>query len=166
VSSNLILGSQRTLISEKLHRLIVSKPQTGTLVSFTAFLVIAAALIGFNVTAALKDPSPSWLNLVVIVLLTPLALFSLYKIFLSYKVIRVGNNQIDIRYPVFGKTKKYSLDQIGSWKETIIKNTMGTYKELEVRFTDNTSLTIGHKEYTEYHRIATYLAQKALKKKK
>jgi hypothetical protein len=146
--------------------LIVSKPQPGTLISFGAFLVIAATLIGFNVMAALRDPTVPWLNLAVIVLLTPLALFSLYKIFLSYKVIRAGNNQIGIHYPVFCKTKRYSLDQIGYWKETIIKNTMGTYKELEIRFTDNSSLTIAHKEYTEYTRIVGYLAQKASKKKK
>ena len=102
----------------------------------------------------------------VIVLLTPLALFSLYKIFLSYKIIRVGNNQIDIRYPVFRRTRKYTLDQIGYWKETVIKNTMGTYKEIEVRFTDHHTLNMGHKEYTEYSKIAAYLSQKVPKKKK
>ena len=146
--------------------MIVSKPQTSTLLSFSAFLIIASGLIGFNIVAALKETKPSWLNLTVIVLLTPLALFSLFKIFLSYKVIRVGNNQIDIRYPVFRKSKKYSLDQIGYWKETIIKNTMGTYKEIEVRFTDNSTLSMGHKEYTEYSKIAGYLSQKVPKKKR
>ncbi|HZX73115.1 MAG TPA: hypothetical protein VFE57_01745 [Cyclobacteriaceae bacterium] len=146
--------------------MIVSKPQTSTLASFAAFLLISSGLIGFNTVAAIRDSSPSWLNLTVIVLLTPLALFALFKIFLSYKVIRVGNNQIDIRYPVFGKTKKYTLDQIGYWKETVIKNSMGTYKEIEVGFTDKSTLNMGHKEYTEYSKIAGYLSQKAAKKKK
>ena len=146
--------------------MIISKPQTATLFSFGAFLIITSGLIIFNAIAAMNDPRPSWLNLAVIILLTPLALFSLYKIFLSYKVIRVGNNQFVIHFPVFRKTKKYSLDQVGYWKETIIKNTMGTYKEEEVKFTDKNALTMSHKEYSEYSKIVGYLSQKVPKKKK
>lgn len=81
-------------------------------------------------------------------------------------MIRVGNNQIEIRYLVLRKTKKYSLDQIAAWKETIIKNSMGVYKEIEINFTDKYKLTIGYREYSEYSKIAGYLSQKAPKKKR
>ena len=146
--------------------MIISKPQTSTLFSFAAFLLISVILITFNAIAALNDPNPSWLNLTVIVLLSPLALFALYKIFLTYKVIRMGNNLIDIRLPVFRKMRKYPLDQVVYWKETVIKNSVGTYKEIEVKFQDKYTLNMGHKEYTEYPKMAAYLSQKLPKKKK
>ena len=112
-------------------------------------------------------PNPAWYNYVVIVLLTPIGLFVLYRIFIRYKIMRLGNNQIEINFPVLRRLKKYSLDQIDYWIEKQVKTGKSSiYKELELRFKDGKKEIIGHKEFTEYVRIVQYLIQKAPKKRR
>jgi hypothetical protein len=116
-------------------------------------------IIAFSKTAA-------WYNYAVALALLPIGLFVAYKIFIRYKVIRAGNNSVEIRYPVIGKTEKYELQAIVAWRENIIKTgKKSVYKQLEVLFDNKTRLSIGQKEHTEYARLVQYLQQKIPKKK-
>jgi len=147
--------------------MIVSKPQTGTLISFTLFLGITIAVISMNILVLMKDPNPAWYTYAILAALTPIGLFVLYKIFIRYKVVRLGNNQIVLSYPILRNTKSYPLESLDYWHEHVVKTGKNSvYKELEIKFKDGIKLTMGHKEHTEYPRMISYLVQKMPKKKR
>ena len=147
--------------------MITSKPQTSTIISFIIFLTLTFVVLGMNVYVIVKDLQPAWYTYLIVVILSPIAVFVLYKIFIRYKILRLGNNLIELTYPVLRRTKKYSLDQIEYWVEHKVKTGKNSiYKEAEIKFTDGLLVTIGHKEHTEYPRIVQYLSLKALKKKR
>lgn len=146
--------------------MIVSKPQTNTIVSFSLFLVITIVVTSMNLLVVLKVPQAAWYNYAIVVVLIPIGTFVLYKIFIRYKILRFGNNQIQIDYPVMRQTKKYSLDEIEAWRENKVKTgKTSEYKELQILFKDKNNLSVGHREHTEYARMVQYLAQKAPRKK-
>lgn len=119
-----------------------------------------------NILVLVKDPQPAWYTYLITVILIPIASFVLYKIFIRYKVVRLGNNQIELSYPVLRNKKVYSLDQLEFWKEHLVKTGKNSvYKEVEIKFKDGIKLTMGHKEHTEYARVIQYLTQKTPKKK-
>ena len=147
--------------------MIISKPQTNTIVSFSLFLSLTLAVLSMNILVLIKDPQPAWYTYLIIALLIPIAVFVLYKIFIRYKVIRLGNNQVELSYPVLRSNTKYPLDQIDYWVEHLVKTGKNSvYKEMEIKFKDGVKLTFGQKEHTEYARIVQYLVQKAPKKKR
>jgi hypothetical protein len=119
-----------------------------------------------NVYSIISTPTPAWYNYAVAIVLVPIGGVVLYRIFLRYKIIRVGNNQVEILFPVMRKAQKYPLQEIESWKESIVKTGKNSvYKELEIRFTDKHKVSIGLNEYTEYNRVIQYLNQKVARKK-
>ncbi len=146
--------------------MIVSRPQTGTITSFVLFLLITIIVVAMNVLVILQTNHAAWYNYAVVVILTPIGLFVFYKIFISYKVLSLGNNQIQIDLPVLRQSKKYPIEQIQQWTEMTVKTgKKSEYKELKIAFNDGRKINIGLREYTEYARIVQYLAQKASRKK-
>lgn len=145
--------------------MVVSKPQLNTLISFSLFLIITIVVFTMNVVS-IMNKSSAWYNYAIAAALLPIGLFVLYKIFIRYKVIRAGNNSIDISYPVLMQTEKYPLQSIVAWRENIIKTGKNSvYKQLEILMDNKKRISIGHKEHTEYVRLVQYLQQKIPKKK-
>ncbi len=99
-------------------------------------------------------------------LLSPIFLFVSYKIFIRYKIIRMGNNRVEISYPVMRKHKVYMLQEIAMWKENVVKTGKNSvFRQLEIFFQDKHRESFGDKEHTEYGRMVQYLNQKVPKKK-
>ena len=146
--------------------MIVSKPQTGTITSFIFFILITVIVVVMNAMVIFNNQIVAWYNYAVVIVLAPIGLFVFYKVFARYKILKLGNNQIEINYPVLRQSKIYPLDQIDQWIENKVKTGKNSeYKELNVRFTDGKKISVGHKEHTEYVRIVQYLQQKVPKKK-
>jgi hypothetical protein len=119
-----------------------------------------------NLVVIINGQLAAWYNYAVIIVLVPIGVFVLYRIFIRYKILRLGDNKIQIEYPILRQSKKYSLDQIVAWRENKVKTGKNSeYKELQILFTDKNKLNVGHKEHTEYHRMIQYLSQKAHKKR-
>jgi hypothetical protein len=119
-----------------------------------------------NSLVIFRDQLVAWYNYAVVIVLLLIGLFVLYKIFVRYKILKFGNNQIEINYPVLRQTKVYSIDQIDQWIENKVKTGKNSeYKELNVRFADGKKISLGYKEHTEYTRMVQYLQQKVPKKK-
>ncbi len=145
--------------------MVVSRPQTNTLVSFAFFLLITVVVLTMNIISALRGTS-AWYNYLIIALLVPIGLFVAYKIFIRYKVIRAGNNQIEINYPVLRRSEKYPLQSVLAWRENIVKTGKSSvYKQLEILFEDKKRISLGHKEHTEYPKLVQYLQHKIPRKK-
>jgi hypothetical protein len=119
-----------------------------------------------NLISILHGTFTAWYNFVVVALLTPIGFYVLYRIFIRYKIIRMGDNKIQVDYPVMRQSKKYTLSDLEWWVENKVKTGKNSeYKELQFKFTDGKKIDIGQKEHTEYARMLQYLAQKAPKKK-
>jgi hypothetical protein len=141
--------------------MITSRPQTTNLLSFVFFLLIAGALVVINLLSLLRDPEPPWFNYLVVAGLVPVILFIIYKIFFRYKVVTMGNGQIIVSWPQFRTSRKYTLKEVVSWSETIVKTGKNSsYKELEIKFRDGRAITMAYREYTDYEKLSGYLAQK------
>ncbi|MEQ1584732.1 MAG: hypothetical protein ABL895_02560 [Cyclobacteriaceae bacterium] len=133
--------------------------------SFAFFLLITVVVLTMNIISALRGTS-AWYNYLIIVLLVPIGLFVAYKIFIRYKVIRAGNNQIEINYPVLRRSEKYPLQSVLAWRENIVKTGKNSvYKQLEILFEDKKRISLGHKEHTEYPKLVQYLQHKIPRKK-
>ncbi|MFM8851462.1 MAG: hypothetical protein ACKOE5_13845 [Cytophagales bacterium] len=144
--------------------MIVSKPITSTLVSFTLFLTITFIVIGMNIYAI--QAQGVWYNYLTIGLLFPIAAFVIYKIFVRYKVLILGNNQIEVNFPVLRQFRKYKLDNVQFWVENQVKTgNNSVYRELVIKFNDGQKVSVSPKESTEYDRMLLYLKQKLPKKK-
>ena len=145
--------------------MIVSKPRSQTLISFILFLLLTFLVFGLNVTAILRG-TYAWYNLAIAGILLPLGLFVLYRIFIRYKIIRAGDNRVEVVYPVLRKTHAYTIKQIASWRESIVKTGKSSvFKELEIVFDKHFRLTIGQKEHTGYDKLIHYLQRKVPGKK-
>ncbi len=104
----------------------------------------------------------AWYNYLIIALLVPIGGFVLYKIFIRYMIIRMGNNLVEIEYPVLKKTEQYPIKSIVAWRENIIKTGKNsTYKQLEILFDNKKRFGIGHREQTGYASLVQYLQRKA-----
>lgn len=148
------------------NRLTVSKPIGSTLLSFVLFLVICYVLIGMSILQLVQDQEPAWYVYLVIIALTPMALFITFRVFINYKVVELGNDQIVVKYTVRRKHKQYRLNQVIQWRELIVKTgKSSSFKELEILFDDKFKLTVGLREYTNYPKVCTYLAKKLPGKK-
>ena len=146
--------------------MITSKPQTSTITSFVFFLLLTFIVLGMNVLAVIQSPHPAWYNYAVIGLLVPIGSFVLYKIFIRYKIIRLGNNQIEVSFPVLRQLTKYTLSEVQFWFENQVKTgKKSVYKELVIKFNDGKKISLSPKESTEYERTIQYLKQKLPKKK-
>ena len=144
--------------------MIVSRPITSTVVSFVIFLVITFVVLGMNIYAI--NTQGAWYNYVVLGLLLPIAAFVIYKIFLRYKVLSLGNNQIEVNFPVLRQSHKYKLESVQFWVENQVKTGKNSvYKELVIKFEDGRKVTMSPKEATDYDRTLQYLKQKLPKKR-
>ncbi len=123
-------------------------------------------VLAMNVYALVAAPAPAWYNYLMTSLLVPIFLFVSYKIFIRYKIIRMGNNRVEISYPVIRKHKVYMLQEIDMWKENVVKTGKNSvFRQLEIFFQDKQRVSFGDKEHTEYGRMVQYLNQKVPKKK-
>ncbi|HRE65665.1 MAG TPA: hypothetical protein PLM56_18460 [Cyclobacteriaceae bacterium] len=145
--------------------MIISKPRSQTLISFILFLLLTFVVLGLNVMAILQR-TYAWYNLLIVGILLPIGLFVLYRIFIRYKVIRAGDNRIEVTYPVLKKTRAYTIKQVTGWRESIVKTGKNSvFKELEIVFDDHFRLALAQKEHTEYDKLVQYLQRKAPGKK-
>lgn len=146
--------------------LTVSKPLNNTLFSFGLFIVISLVLIGMSLIEFFSDQEPEWYTYLILIVLIPLSLFLIYRVFINYKVIELGNGKICITYPVRNSNKQYPLARVTRWRESIVKTGKNsTFKELEIQFDDNFKLNLGLREYSNYQQVQAYLTRKLGKKK-
>jgi hypothetical protein len=144
-----------------LRIVIAAKPKTGTLVSFGVFLLISYSLLGLSIYVLVHDPYPPVYHYFILTLLTPVALYITYKVFIRYKTVAMHNRQIEVHYPHLRRHRTYPLEEVASWTESTVKTgKSSTYKELEVNFTDGRKIQMGYREFSEYEKMVQYLAQK------
>ena len=120
-----------------------------------------------NVYVVIIDPMPQWFNYLILVILAPVVTYATYKVLFRYKSVRMGDHQIEVRYPQFRLQRTYKLEEVDYWEEAEVKTgKTSSYKELEVKFHDRRIIRMGHREYTDYDKMLKYLSQKLPKVRK
>ena len=129
------------------------------------FLLITYVIIGMSFLQ-IRGDAP-WYTYLLLIILLPVSVFLTIKVFINYKRIEIGNNQIAMFYPVRRFKRKYDVKNIQSWIELSVKTgKKSTFRELQIQFEDNFKLNLGEKEYTHYKEILQYLSKKAGNKKR
>ena len=144
--------------------MIVAKPKIGTLFSLGLFVALSLTVAIYTTTFMVDSEYIAWYQYLIVIVLFPLALGLAAKVILGYKVIEIGKEKLDIRFPTRFKRKSYRIKDIDYWKETQVKTATGTYKEVEIQFEDKKQLTLSYQEHTDYTKVVNYLKKKCARK--
>ena len=145
--------------------MIISKPKFGTLFSLALFIVACLAIATYGLIVLLKGQAVWWAN-VLAILFYSIALGLIIKVTWGYKIISLGSQKLEVRFPFRLKKKKYNLKQLVSWEESIVKTGSWPFKELALRFDDGLKMTLSYHENSNYDKIFDYLSRNAGKSRR
>ena len=128
------------------------------------FIAISLSLAIFCAYLMLDSGKIVWYQFLTAIILGPVALGLLAKVILGYKIVSIGKERIEIKYPTRFSSKTYPIKEIDSWRETEVKTATGVYQELEVLFSNRKKLNLSYQEHTEYPAVIKYLKKKCSKK--
>ena len=135
--------------------MIVSKPKSKAIFAIGAFVIICFGLGGYNFM--LISQGSTWFLLIAHILM-------LRQMF-NYKIISVGNNKIQVWYPLRFRTIRAPLNEMEHWEETIIQTKTGVFKQLEIVFPTRT-IKMSIQENSHYQEAVNYLKKKVAQKRK
>lgn len=144
--------------------MITTKPKVSTLFSMGIFIAVALSISAYCAYLMFDSGRIIWYQFLAAIILGPLALGLLAKVIFGYKIVSIGKERIDIKFPTKFTNKAYTLKDVDFWKEEEVKTGTGTYKELEVRFHSGGKLNLSYQEHTNYSAVIKYLKKKCAKK--
>lgn len=146
--------------------MIIAKPKIGTLFSLGLFVILSLGLASFTAYHMFNATTIAWYQYLIVIILFPLGLGLAVKVVLGYKIIEIGKERIEVRFPVKFKKESHKLKDIERWKETTVKTATGTYKEVDIRFSDKKQLTLSYQEHTDYPKVVKYLKKRCARQMK
>ncbi len=145
--------------------MIISKPKFGTLLSLSVFIAASLAIATYGLIVLL-DGQAIWWAYTLTMLFYPIALGLMIKITWGYKIISLGSQKLEIRFPFRMKKKKYHLKQLVRWEESIVKTGSVPFKELTLRFDDGLKMKLSYHENSNYDKILNYLSRNIAKSRR
>ena len=140
--------------------MIVSKPKTQTLTALTIFLVLIFAAFFMLLNSLLTEPSYFIVKLILTPVVLVIGLLVLGKLLGAIKVVRVGDNKIEVFYPISRMRTNIQVPNLLGWKEEVVKTKNGEYREVKILYTKKKILKLSNRENTEYEAIVKYLKKK------
>jgi len=140
--------------------MIVSKPKIHTLLSLAAFLAIVYSLLGYTLYHFIEAESKAIYQYLILIILAPIALAITFKVIWGYKIVRLGDNLMEVQFPTRFKKARFKLKQINSWKETVIKTKRAPFKEIAVTYDHKQKVKLTNQENTHYDEVLNYLNKK------
>ncbi len=140
--------------------MIISKPKFNTLFALAVFITASLTIATYGLIVLLKGTAVWWAYTLAF-LFSPVALGLIIKVTWGYKIISLGNQKLEVKFPFRMKKKKYHLKQLASWEESIVKTGSGLFKELTLRFDDGFKMTLSYHENIHYDKIFDYLSKNA-----
>ena len=145
--------------------MIVSKPKTQTLTALTIFLVLIFAVFFMLLNSLLTDPSYFIVKLILTPVVLVIGLLVLGKLLGAIKVVRIGDNKIEVFYPISRMRTIINVPNVLGWKEEVVKTKNGEYREVKILYTKKKILKLSNRENTEYDAVVKYLKKKVKFKK-
>lgn len=142
--------------------MIISKPKSGTLLSLSIFIMGSLAIATYGLNKLLSGQLVWWAYTLAF-LFYPIALGLMIKITWGYKIISLGSQKLEVRFPFRMKKKKYHLKQLVTWEETMVKTGSMPFKELTLRFDDGLKIKLSYHENSNYDEIFDYLTRNVAK---
>ncbi|GAA5034536.1 hypothetical protein GCM10011506_29570 [Marivirga lumbricoides] len=147
--------------------MIISKPRYQTLFALGVFLILVFGSFFLLLNSLLSSPESFFILKIILAPLTlVIALLVLSKFIAAIKVVKIGNNKINITYLISRSKAEIAIADIKGWTEEIVKTKQGDYKEIKILFGQKKILKLSNKENTEYERVVKYLNAKAKKVKR
>jgi len=140
--------------------MLTSKPKFQSLFSITVF-VISCLVIG---AVMLINYNEEFWQQVLIAFLLPLGLILGVRTLWQYKIIRFGQNRIELSYPVRFKKMTIPIKSLDSWTEEKVKTMGSLFQEITLK-TGGKKARFSNQEFTNYQKAKSYLEKKAGKKK-
>ncbi len=145
--------------------MIISKPKFGTILSLSVFIAVSLVIASYGLKLLLNG-QPVWWAYTLAILFYPIAISLIIKITWGYKIISVGSQKIEVKFPFRMQKKKYYLRQVLTWEETMVKTGSVPFKELNLRFDDGNNMKLSYHENSNYDEIFNYLNRNAAKGRK
>lgn len=143
--------------------MIVSKPKSKALFAIGVFVLICFGLGGYNFTLIAKGSTWVFNYLMAIIFLLIAHILLLRQMF-NYKIISIGNNKIQVWYPLRFQTIRAPLRDMEYWEETIIQTKTGVFKQLEIVYPKRT-IKMSIQENSHYQEAVNYLKKKFAQKR-
>ena len=144
--------------------MIVSKPKKQALFAIGVFTLICFGLGGYNFIL-ISQGSTWFFNYLMAIVFLVIAHVLMLRLLFNYKIISIGNNKIQVWYPLRFHTIRAPLNEMEHWEETIIQTKTGVFKQLEIVFPTRT-IKMSIQENTHYQEAVNYLKKKLAKKVK
>lgn len=144
--------------------MIVSKPKSNAIFAIGVFVIICFALGGYNFRMVVGG-SASIFNWVMAVVFLLVAHILMFRQLFNYKIISIGEEKIQVWYPLRFRTVRGNLKDMDYWEETIIQTKTGVYRQLEVSFPKR-KIKLSVQENTKYTEAVNYFKKKQPKKRK
>ena len=144
--------------------MIVSKPKSQALFAIGVFIIICFGLGGYNFML-ITNGSTWFFNYVMAIVFLFLAHVFMIRQMFNYKIISIGNDKIQVWYPLRFRTIRTSLKEMVHWEETIIQTKTGVFKQLEITFPKKT-IKMSVQENTLYKEVVNYFKKKQSNKRK
>lgn len=144
--------------------MIVSKPKSKALFAIGVFVTICFGLGGYNFML-IAQGSTWFFNYIMAFMFLIIAHVLMLRQMFNYKIISIGDNKIQVWYPLRFKTIRAPLDEMEYWEETIIQTKTGVFKQLEVVYPTR-KIKMSIQENSKYQEAINYLKKKAAQKRK
>jgi hypothetical protein len=126
--------------------------------------VLCFLLGGYNFKIVVQGKAGLFNWLMAIVFLLIAHILMLRQLF-NYKIISLGEEKVQVWYPLRFRTIRGNLKDMDYWEETIIQTKTGVFKQLEIKFPQKT-IKMSVQENTNYKEAINYLKKKQAKKRK
>jgi hypothetical protein len=145
--------------------MIVSKPRFNTIFALSIFLVLVFGSFFLLLDSLLSNESYFIVKLILTPITLVIALLVLGKLLGAIKIVKAGNNRLDIFFPISRSRIDLPLEQIKGWREDVVKTKQGEFRETKIVYGNKKVIKLSNKENTEYKKLLKYLNQKAKKQK-
>ena len=145
--------------------MIISKPRYQTIFALSVFLVLIFGSFFLLLNSLLTNQAYFIIKLILTPLTLVIALLVLGKLLSAIKIIKAGNNKLNIFYPISRSRIELPLDKIKGWREDVVKTKQGEFRETKILYGRKKVIKLSNKENTAYEHLVKYLSQKAKKQR-
>lgn len=140
--------------------MIVSKPKVNTITALTLFLLLIFTSFTFLLDSLLTSADFFYVKLILGPVILAIGLLVLGKLLGAIKVVKLGENRMQLFYPVTRLKVEIKVADILGWREEVIKTKNGEFREVKILYGKKKILKLSNKENTEYNSIIKYLKKK------
>ncbi|REE01600.1 hypothetical protein [Marinoscillum furvescens] len=145
--------------------MIVSKPKTNTLTALTIFLILIFGSFFVLLDSLLSSESYFIVKLILAPVVLVIGLVVLGKLLGAIKIVKLGDNKLQIFYPISRLKVEVKVPDILGYREEVIATKNGEFREVKILYTKKKILKLSNRENTEYDAVVRYLKKKVKVKK-